>query len=227
MNARKLIATVSMLTMGLAAAGAQATVIADWTFETSQPGSSASVAAEIGTGTASEYGLGTISSPVGNGSSHSYSANGWDNGDYFQFSVSTTGLAGISLSWDQAGSNTGPGSFELDYSTDGGATFDTWDSYTVPTGNFASGIVSTTFSHSYDLSSVTDLDNRSTVLFRLVDTSVTATGAINGGAVGTAGTGRVDNVVVSAVSAVPVPAAVWFFGSGLLGLAGARRRRAA
>lgn len=34
-----------------------------------------------------------------------------------------------------------------------------------------------------------------------------------------------DNLNVAAVSAVPVPAAVWLFGSGLLGLVGVARRR--
>ena len=37
----------------------------------------------------------------------------------------------------------------------------------------------------------------------------------------------IDNVTVDAVSAVPVPAAVWLFGSGLLGLVGVARRKKA
>jgi len=41
---------------------------------------------------------------------------------------------------------------------------------------------------------------------------------------GEADLGRIDNVSLTGVSSVPVPAAVWLFGSGLLGMAGIARR---
>ena len=40
------------------------------------------------------------------------------------------------------------------------------------------------------------------------------------------GGGTTDFVQLSVVSAVPIPASVWLFGSGLLGLAGMVRRKA-
>ena len=52
-----------------------------------------------------------------------------------------------------------------------------------------------------DLSGVADLNNASTVYIRLVDNSTTS---IGNGTVGTAGTDRVDNFIVNAVSEVPV-----------------------
>ena len=39
--------------------------------------------------------------------------------------------------------------------------------------------------------------------------------------------GSGNSMTVTSISAVPVPAAVWLFGSGLLGLLGISRRKAA
>jgi hypothetical protein len=52
--------------------------------------------------------------------------------------------------------------------------------------------------------------------------------AATGAAGGSTSFLEIDNVSVTAdVSAVPVPAAVWLFGSGLLGLVGVARRKKA
>ena len=75
------------------------TPIAQWTFEVSQPAKTGTagtpnlitnIAAEYGSGTASgyhagTYGTATYSTPAGNGTSHSFSANGWTTnpGAYF------------------------------------------------------------------------------------------------------------------------------------------------
>ena len=58
----------------------------------------------------------------------------------------------------------------------------------------------------------------------LADNSVVSLGA-NSYQVSFNNAGTVVQVDVSIVQAVPVPAAVWLFGSGLLGLAGIARRR--
>ena len=102
------------------------TTIADWTFETSQPGLTGSNAGpyspEMGSGTATGHHASNstvYSSPAGNGSSHSFSSTIWAVNDYYQFEVSTLGLGGINISYDQTSSGTGPGNFLLEYSTNG------------------------------------------------------------------------------------------------------------
>ena len=79
------------------------------------------------------------SSPAGNGSTQSFSSNNWAfssingaglaTGSYYQFSgIDTTGLPTVAfpvlnLTFDQTSSGTGPGQFQIQYSIDGGSTF--------------------------------------------------------------------------------------------------------
>ncbi len=206
---------------------ANATVIADWTFETSIPASAGPFSPEVGTGSAlgSHAGASVYSSPVGNGSAHSFSSNTWAVGDYYQFSVSTAGFTGITLSWDQISSGTGPRDFSLSYSTNG-VSFTNFANYSVlanaTPNTWSSGASSSASIFSQDLSLVTALDNQTQVFFRLIDRSTVSAAA---GTVATAGTDRVDNFSVNGVAAVPVPAAMWLMGSGLIGLAGVARKR--
>ncbi len=217
--------TAAILALGL---HAQADTIADWTFESSAPTTTGPISPEVGSGSASLSGVGTISSPAGDGSSHSYSANGWAVGDYFQFQVSTADYSGIELSWDQTGSSTGPETFQLEYSTDGTAFTNFGSPITLNVnGSPNSPWNGTTFNSLYqytdDLSGITALDGQSTVYFRIVDTSTTA---LNGGTVASAGTDRVDNFTVTGtVAATPEPSA-WMLGGIALGtLAFLRLRR--
>ena len=214
--------------LALAAGAAHADTVAQWTFESSAPTTAGPFAAEVGTGSAtgSHSAASTYSAPAGNGSAHSFSSTAWSIGDYYQFSVSTLGLKDISLSWDQTSSNTGPKDFTLQYSTDG-THFSTVNSYSVlangasPNAAWSSGGTrSAAYTFSDDLSSIAAINNVTNLFFRLVDADTTAA---NGGTVGSGGTDRVDNVLVTA-SPVPVPAALWLLGSGLFGFAGLRRR---
>jgi hypothetical protein len=211
-----------------------ADTIAQWTFETSLPATAGPFAAEVGSGSAlgSHVGAAVYSTPVGNGSAHSFSSTLWAVGDYYQFQVSTTGFNGVSLSWDQTSSNTGPRDFQLAYSTNG-TTFTNFGSiYSVfanaaPNPLWGSATVQPLYNLSFDLSSITALNNQATAFFRLVDAS---TVAANGGAVGTGGTDRVDNFTVTAtaaVAAVPEPEtyAMLLAGFGLLGFAARRRNQ--
>jgi len=198
-----------------------ATAITKWTFETSIPTTGGPHAAEFGTGSATGVhasGSTVFSNPSGNGSVESFSSNFWGVGDYYQFTLATTGFEDITISWDQTGSNTGPRDFELQYQIGAGAftnvlsfslTNDGWG----PTPN---GLSTRTF----DFSAISGLDNAASVTFRLTDRSTTA---ITGGTVATGATGRVDNFTISG-TAVPEPS------TGLLGLIAAaclplRRRR--
>jgi len=222
-----------ILGAAMAAPAAQASVIADWTFETSAPATAGPFAPETGAGAATGFhasGSAVYSSPAGDGSSHSFSSNYWSIGDYFQFQTSTLNLSGIALSWDQTSSNTGPQNFVLDYSTDGtnftqfGSSYAVLANATPNTPWSSTGSVNLAYAFSNDLSGITGLNNQANVYFRLIDKN---TIAANGGTVGTSGTDRVDNFTVTGtVSVVPVPGAAWLFGSALLATVGFKRRKA-
>jgi hypothetical protein len=213
---------------GLTSVTAFADTVAQWTFETSLPVTAGPFAAEVGSGTAlgSHAGAAVYSTPAGNGSAHSFSSNTWAVGDYYQFQVSTVGFSGVSLSWDQTSSGTGPRDFKLSYSTDG-STFSDFVSYSVlanasPNPVWNATTSSALYSFLNNLGSIATLDNQSTVFFRLVDNS---TVSANGATVATAGTDRVDNFTVTATLAVPEPEtyAMLLAGLGLLGFAARRR----
>lgn len=208
---------LALAVLGLALFGHQAsaqTTIAQWTFESSGLGSTtpsfvpgANTAttnfyAELGTQagiaaiTGKHLGSATYTSPAGNGSAKALSSTLWTNiGDYYQIAVSTVGFTNINLSFDAVGSATGPRDFIVSYSTDGVHFTQFGSAYTVLSSpSWSSSTHQTGETYTYDLSSITSLANVSAVYIRLVVNSSTA---INGGAVGTGGTSRIDNVIVS------------------------------
>jgi hypothetical protein len=77
------------------------------------------------------------------------------------------------------------------------------------------------YTFSYDLSSIAALDNQATTYFRLVDVSTTSA---NGGAIGTAGTNRVDNFTVTAAVPEADTYAMMLAGLALVGFAARRKR---
>jgi uncharacterized protein len=186
-------------------AQAAAGIIAQWTFESPNTPATATAAVYPNaiaptTGSGNAGGVHTSAStswltPVGNGSPASFSSNNWAVGNYYQFSTSTTGFTGISVSWDQTGSATGPRDFKLAYSVDG-TNFTDFYNYSLPSPavSWSSSSTSLTTKFSSDLSSVTALDNQPAVYFRLIDASTTS---INAGTVASGGTGRVDNLTVN------------------------------
>jgi hypothetical protein len=198
-------------------------LVATWDFETAattNTGASPSptVAATIpggvnvtGVATGLHASSATVwSNPAGNGSSKSLSSNMWATGDYYQFTISVSdnefsGL-GLSVAFDQTGSNTGPKDFQFSYSTDGINFTNFGSSYSLTNDAWSgTGAPKTVSNHSFDLTSVSTIDtaltgNNSTIVFRL---SMADGNAISG-SLGTAGTDRVDNFVVSAV---PEPSA--------------------
>ncbi|HEX4342118.1 MAG TPA: PEP-CTERM sorting domain-containing protein [Verrucomicrobiae bacterium] len=235
---KKILVVLSgLLTYG--ALTVHADVIADWTFQT--PGSTngipgtgstrSGLSADIGTGTASAFhtlATSAWSIPSGNGSTNSFSANGWSANDYFQFSVSTLNYTGIGVTYDQTGSSTGPKDFELKYSIDGGTTF-------LPVTGVSNILVSTwnvttvmpQFNFQYDLSALTSVENLTTLLFRVVDIDATSIGTSNGGVVQPAGTDRIDNFIVSG-TVVPEPTSVGLAALGgfsMLGLSIFKKRK--
>jgi hypothetical protein len=204
---------------------AHAITISQWTFETSSPTTSGPISPEVGSGSATGVGLGTVTSPAGNGSAHSFSANGWAAGDYWQFQVNTIGFQNISISWDQAGSSTGPRDFILKYSTDGTLFTQLGSAYQVSLSDWSATTFHSGFTFTPDLSAIAaTIANKASIYFQLVDNSGTA---IGGAAVAAAGTDRIDNFTVSgnAVSAsVPEALPLSFSAAVFLVLLAASRR---
>ncbi len=196
-----------------------ATTVAQWTFETSAPAATGTtiggIAAETGSGTASGVHAGSAtvwSSPAGNGSTHSFSSNTWAPGDYYQYEFSTTGLQGLSLSYDQTSSSTGPKNWTLSYSLDG-TTFNTITSYSpavngAPNVAWTPSTVNPIYTFTDDLGSL--IDNSSTVFLRF---SVADTTSEGGGTIAAGGTDRMDNVTVF-TTPVPEPTMAALFGFG-------------
>jgi len=205
--------TFALLAASSAPAFAQ-TTLASWSFENSpltnvapavtSTGNQYSIAASSGVGTAtgSHASAATIwSSPVGNGSAKSLSSDHWGLGDYYQFQTSTMGFSGVSLSWDQTGSSTGPKFFTLQYSTNG-TNFTDFSNYILQvnaspnTPWLGSGSPNPMYSYNYDLSSISVLNNTANVYFRLTDGFTTS---FTGGTVATSGSDRVDNFTITAI----------------------------
>lgn len=206
---------------------ARAVDIATWTFDVTPPTSAGPLSADVGTGVAlgsHASGATVYDNPTGNGTTDSWSSNNWAIGDYYQFSVSTTGLQDVIFQWDQTSSNTGPRDFQLSYSTDGSSFTNFGAAYIVlanasPIGPWASGTYKPAFTFNVDLSSVAALDNQANIYLRLTNTS---TVSANGGTVATGGTDRVDTVKVSA-TVIPEPGTLALAAFGALTLL--RRRR--
>lgn len=197
------------------------TVIADWTFETSQPTTAGPITPEVGAGSmiGSHAGAAVYSSPAGNGSAHSYSSTLWANNDYYQAQVSTSGYNDdITLSWAQTSSGTGPGQFQLQYSLNGSTWINLGGVYTVldnglaPNAAWSSTTASSAYDYSVDLSGATAsaVDNQSSLYIRFEDESTTSS---SGGTVGTGGTDRIDNVLIQD-TVVPEPSVLALFGVG-------------
>lgn len=227
MNKQLSIFSAAVVAMSINASAVSADTLAHWTFETSLPTSSGPFAAEVGSGVATGFhasASAVYSNPTGDGSAESFSSNFWAVGDYYQFQVNTLGYTDVMLSWDQVSSSTGPRDFKLSYSVDGSAFSDV-QSYSVRSNSspaWSSLSRAGLDVYSFDLSSLSTLDNQASVYFRLVDIS---TISASGGTVGTSGTDRVDNFLVTAA---PVPEADTYafmaVGLGLLGLMMRRRK---
>ena len=168
----------------------------------------------------------SYTSPAGNGSQYAFSSNVWKAGDYYQASFSGTGYSGLSFAWDFTRSTTGPATWTVIMSVDGGTNWSTlMATYTPivnsPTPTGAGTWNTSTYNAAYTSSIAlgASADNASSIIVRvqaLVD-PVNSTGTYQAG-----GTARIDNVFVNG-TAVPAPGAVALL--GVAGLAARRRRR--
>lgn len=231
MNDRSLVAA-SLITAGMVSMSASAALVAGWSMPTAVAAATTGSnytygAADLGEATAGTSLSGfhtasatTWSSPAGNGSTYSLSSNNWTAGDYYQVSLSTTSYAdAITLSFDQTRSSTGPATFAVLMSIDGGSSFTTvLASYSVVQAGLAgTGTTSwnvTTNQPTAFTTTVSGLSaaaGQASLIFRIQSTVTTASG----------GTNRVDNINVFS-GAVPSPGAIALL--GVAGLVGRRRR---
>ena len=230
MNNRSLVAA-SLITAGAVSMSASAALVAGWSMSTAVPAATTGInytygAADLGEATAGTSLSGfhaaaatTWSSPAGNGSTYSLSSNNWAIGDYYQVSLSTTGYADpITISFDQTRSGTGPATFDVLMSVDGGASFTTvLASYVVVqaglagTGTTSWNTVTNQAGFTTTITGLTAAAGQASVIFRIQSTVTTAA----------AGTNRVDNINVYS-GAVPTPGAIALL--GVAGVVGRRRR---
>ncbi len=240
--------TMTLMAAGVCAAVvaqvANAAVVVGWTIPTAFPSGAGNVptgtfytvgagdqgAATAGTSLSSTHQLAssganatTYTSPAGNGSTYAFSSNVWKAGDYYQAAFSGTGYTELSFSWDFTRSTTGPATWTVIMSLDGGSNWSTLlATYTSiinsasPTG--AGAWTSSTYNAAYssNIALGAIADNAGSILVRVQATvdSVNGSGVYQAG-----GTARIDNVFING-TAVPAPGAI-----ALLGVAGLRRRR--
>ena len=216
---------------------AQSTLLSAWTFPTALPTNPPPTGASYSYGAANEGVLtagsmfgGTHASastawttPSGNSSQYALSSNFWAIGDYYEAKFSTLGYSDINIGWDQTRSSTGPASFDVAISIDGGSSFTTiLASYAVlqsggggaPGTWSATGAYLSIYSNTLSLTSAASNQADVRVRFR----AISAAG-------GTSGSGRIDNVLVYSGPVIPVPAPGAVALLGLAGLTARRRRR--
>ena len=139
-----------------------------------------------------------------------------NNSKFLELRTNTLGnnVTGLNLSFATQRTSTGFNSNQLSYSTNGGATFTDFGSPYVPVASFTSpaGL------QAFDLTSVTALNNKADVRFRITFTGSSASNGNN----------RIDNLKLTAAT-VPAPSSVAVMAlGGLMPLISlVRRRRAA
>jgi len=228
-------------------ASASADLVVGWTIPNAFPSGAGNVptgtfysvgagdqgAASAGTSLSSTHQLASsganatsYTSPAGNGSTYAFSSNVWKAGDYYQAAFSGTGYSGLSFAWDFTRSTTGPATWTVIMSVDGGTNWSTLLATYTPIVNSATPTGAGTWSTStYNAAYTSSIalgaaaDNAASIIVRVQATvdPVNGSGTYQAG-----GTARIDNVFVNG-TAVPAPGAVALL--GVAGLAARRRRR--
>ncbi|NOU99817.1 Ig domain-containing protein group 2 domain-containing protein [Paenibacillus sp. LMG 31457] len=189
----------SMIPLAATAAQGDLVTLAKWDFNASaasptggvQAGSASSVTA--GNGPV----LQAYAAGVTGGADKAINANGWDKGGgYWLASFVTTGYSNIVLSSKQYGSSTGPKEFKVQYSLDG----TTWKDISNGSYNVAADWVVGVINN---LPLPSETANKSAVYVRWLNTSSVS---IGNGTVGSAGTNRIDDIIITATEGLPTPA---------------------
>ena len=225
-NRNTLLTAVALASASL---GAQATVLDQWTFNSSN------LTPFTGTGTASYVGTAAASSGAfAAGVSGASNDKAWNTASYaaqgagdktrgVQFSISTLGFENIVFSYDSKHSGTASAYEQVQYSLNGTTFVDLGVPFGSGTNqNFITG-------RTIDLSSIAATDNQAHVYFRIVSTFNPGTSSYIGTGSGysTGGTMRFDNVTISgtALAPVPEPETYALMLAGLAGIGFVARRR--
>jgi hypothetical protein len=170
----------------------------------------------------------SYTSPAGNGSAYAFSSNVWSAGDYYEAVFSTAGYTNTSFAFEMMRSATGPVSWEIIMSLDGGTSWQTLVAEYVPIVAGATGSGTTSWSANpanyqaifrteLALGSVADDADGIRIRIQALVDAVNSTGGFAAG-----GAARIDNVMVYG-DLIPAPGAIALL--GIAGLASRRRRR--
>lgn len=223
----------SLVLCMLFACSASADVITQWNFNNITPGNVATATPSTGSGSLVLFGGLTTpnTGSAGAGSTDTAATNlAFQTTTYalqggsargVQFSVSTAGFTGISVSWDQRHSNTSARGVEFFYSTDG-TNFISFASFTATSGDAWFN------NRSVDLSSIAAVDNNSNFSFRILQRATSGSNYEASNPLSTyasTGTVRFDMVTINGIAAVPEPTSIALLGSVLVGASFMRGRR--
>ena len=159
----------------------------------------------------------SYTSPAGNGSPYAFSSNVWKAGDFYSATFDTVGYSNVSFAWDMTRSSTGPATWIIEMSVNGGEFTALNPSFALAsTITFSATTYNPLATNTLNLGAAADNAASVTVRIRALVDSVNSSNVFQAG-----GTARIDNIMVNG-TAIPAPGA-----AALVGLAGliARRRR--
>jgi hypothetical protein len=160
----------------------------------------------------------SYTSPAGNGSAYAFASNVWKAGDFYSATFDTVGYTSVNFSWDMTRSSTGPATWVIEMSVNGGSFVSLIDNFALSSSiSFSSTTYNPAATTTVSLGALADDASTVTVRIRALVDGVNSTGAFAPG-----GTARIDNILVNG-NLIPAPGAVALL--GLAGLAARRRRR--
>jgi hypothetical protein len=170
--------------------------IAGWNFPNNPDDEFVDVFVSVNSGTiiSSQGGTGAVVFNNTGATTNCALANGWDSGSgvkYWEINIASTGFVNLAISSKQRSSSTGPREFKIQYKVGAGAWTDLPGALNIVVAdNFTTGVVNA-------VSVPAVCENQPSISFRWIMRSNTSVG---GGTVGSAGTSRIDDIVITGFS---------------------------